>query len=98
MLPPEIESYLQQLLKGIADGDEVMGRTAVLGLAGRGGGLTPTGDDVLMGVLYGLWVWHPRQEWMEMIVAPAVPRTQPSLPPSSMSPPLVRRPFIGMIW
>ncbi|MEJ2749006.1 MAG: DUF2877 domain-containing protein, partial [Anaerolineae bacterium] len=43
--------------------------------AGRGGGLTPVGDDVLLGVLYGLWVWQPRRDWMEMMVETAVPRT-----------------------
>jgi hypothetical protein len=28
-----------------------------------------------MGVLYGLWVWHPQQQWMELILEAAVPRT-----------------------
>jgi hypothetical protein len=28
-----------------------------------------------MGVLYGLWVWRPRLEWIDLIVDTAVPRT-----------------------
>jgi hypothetical protein len=40
-----------------------------------GKGLTPTGDDVLMGVIYGLWVWYPQRDWIRLIVETAVPRT-----------------------
>ncbi len=70
-----IEKHLQTLLWGIAAGDETAVRRGAHGLAGRGSGLTPTGDDVLMGVLYGLWVWYPRREWMDLIVETAVPHT-----------------------
>ena len=76
-LPDGIEAYLQQLLSGILAGDTAVCRAGAYGLAGRGCGLTPTGDDVLMGVLYGLWVWYPRREWMDLIVETAVPRTTP---------------------
>lgn len=74
-LPPGINAYLKQTVDGIAGDDPAICLAGVEGLAGRGGGLTPTGDDVLMGVLYGLWVRHPRREWMEMILETAVPRT-----------------------
>lgn len=50
-------------------------REAARGLAGRGIGLTPSGDDVLMGVLYALWVWKPERALLEAIVRRAAPRT-----------------------
>jgi hypothetical protein len=71
----EMEVYLQQLLSGIQTADEEQIRAGAAALAGRGPGLTPLGDDVLLGVLYGLWVWQPCREWMEMIVETAVPLT-----------------------
>jgi hypothetical protein len=74
-LPPDIETYLAEALRGIVTVDRPLFRAGVAGLAGRGGGLTPTGDDVLMGILYGLWVWHRRREWMDAVVQTAVPRT-----------------------
>ncbi len=74
-LPDGIDAFLQQLLQGIVKGDDALCRAAAHGLAGRGEGLTPIGDDVLLGVLYGLWVWQPRRELMELLVATAVPRT-----------------------
>jgi hypothetical protein len=74
-LPGPIEAFLQQLLQGIVRGDDEMCQAAAFGLAGRGDGLTPTGDDVLLGVLYGLWVWRPRQDLMTLLVDTAVPRT-----------------------
>jgi hypothetical protein len=74
-LPPDIHAYLEQTVKGIAVDDWSACLVGVEGLAGRGGGLTPAGDDVLMGVLYGLWVWYPRREWLEMILETAAPRT-----------------------
>ncbi|MCP4428513.1 MAG: DUF2877 domain-containing protein [Chloroflexi bacterium] len=74
-LAADIEAYLRQLLLGIVNGNEADCRAGAYGLAGRGGGLTPTGDDVLMGVLYGLWVWQMPLKWMEMIVETAVSRT-----------------------
>ncbi len=70
-----VHNYLIQTLDGITQNDMAAFEAGVYGLAGRGVGLTPTGDDVLLGVLYGLWVWQPRRKWMDMIVATAVPRT-----------------------
>lgn len=74
-LPAQIAHYLQQVVMGIMDDDTAVCLCGVRGLAGRGGGLTPTGDDVLLGVLYGLWVWQPRRHWLEMMVETAVPLT-----------------------
>ena len=80
-LPADIETHLQQLLQGILHDDVTTCQEGAWGLAGRGAGLTPTGDDVLIGVLYGLWVWYSPhnkvalQQWTELIVATAVPRT-----------------------
>jgi hypothetical protein len=74
-LAPELERSLQQLLAGIGDGrlDDI--RHGAFSLAGLGGGLTPAGDDILMGVIYGLWVWRPEREWIRLIVETAVPLT-----------------------
>ncbi|HQF71460.1 MAG TPA: DUF2877 domain-containing protein [Promineifilum sp.] len=80
-LPADISHSLKLVVDGIVGDDSAIYRAGVAGLAGRGGGLTPTGDDVLIGVLHGLWVWYPRhlrrprQEWMRMLLATAVPRT-----------------------
>jgi len=74
-LPPEITRLLQQLLDGICHKNEVEVRQAVVGLAGRGHGLTPTGDDLLVGILYALWVWRPGSAWPALIAGSATPRT-----------------------
>ena len=74
-LPAELAASLKQTMTGIVANDSSTFLAGVRGLAGRGGGLTPAGDDVLMGVLYGLWAWYPRREWMEMILETAIPRT-----------------------
>lgn len=74
-LSPDINAYLKQTIDGFAANDADACLDGIYGLAGRGGGLTPTGDDVLLGVLYGLWVWQPRRKWLKLIVDTAVPRT-----------------------
>ena len=75
MLETEIVEPLLQLLGGIKHGSTAECRSGAYRLAGLGQGLTPAGDDVLIGILYGLWVWYPREEWMRLIVETAVPRT-----------------------
>lgn len=75
LLEKEITEPLQQLLEGVRNGRAAECRSGAYQLAGWGHGLTPAGDDILMGVLYGLWVWFPREEWMRLIVETAVPRT-----------------------
>lgn len=80
-LPPAIQQALKLTLDGILADDPLTCVAGVEGLAGRGSGLTPTGDDVLVGVLYGLWVWYParrrrpRQAWLRLILETAAPRT-----------------------
>ena len=74
-LEKEIQNPLQQLLRGMKSGSTGDIQSGAYRLAGLGNGLTPTGDDVLMGVLYGLWVWYPQREWMRLIAKTAVPRT-----------------------
>ncbi len=52
--------------------------TAVFKLAGLGPGLTPAGDDFLLGLLLGLWATRPEAEVLKMakiVVETAVPRT-----------------------
>ncbi len=52
--------------------------TAVSQLAGLGPGLTPAGDDFLLGMLLGLWATRPEEEVVELakrVVETAVPRT-----------------------
>ncbi len=71
----ELNEPLQKLLSGIERGSRVSCQAAVSRLAGLGQGLTPSGDDLLMGILYGLWTWYPEPEWLRLIVETAVPRT-----------------------
>lgn len=74
-LPPTIGDTLRRALDSIAAGEWPACRSAVERLAGRGEGLTPAGDDVLMGVMYGLWVWGAREAWSQRIAETAAPRT-----------------------
>jgi hypothetical protein len=74
-LPPEILTHLKETVEGILAGDRARCVAAAAGLAGLGGGLTPTGDDVLLGVLYALWVWQPGGDWPTLIARTAAPRT-----------------------
>lgn len=74
-LSPAISMLSQQLLNGIDRGERRQVRRAAARLAGCGQGLTPTGDDVLIGVLYALWVWQPDADWMQLIAESAAPRT-----------------------
>lgn len=70
-----IETNFAQLLDGLANNKEEVVQPASFRLAGLGGGLTPTGDDLLMGVLYALWVYRPESHWIELIGKTVVPRT-----------------------
>jgi hypothetical protein len=73
--PAELRESLERVVRAIALGDRDECRVGVLGLAGRGTGLTPAGDDVLVGVLFALWVWQPAGEWRDLIRDTAAPRT-----------------------
>jgi hypothetical protein len=46
-----------------------------MAFAGRGGGLTPAGDDLLIGYVAGLALFHDRQAEAEAIVERVAPRT-----------------------
>lgn len=75
---PSLANGLQQVLMGIANQDTAVMQAGTAQLAGLGPGLTPAGDDVLLGVLYALWVTRPEAEvrvWADIIVDTAVPRT-----------------------
>lgn len=75
VLKDELDSFLTRMLHGIVTDHPAECMAGVTGLAGRGTGLTPSGDDVLMGVLYALWVWYPNRDWMAPIMETAAPRT-----------------------
>jgi Protein of unknown function (DUF2877) len=75
VLPAHLYLPLQHILEGIACEDIIACETGVYDLAGAGIGLTPAGDDILLGLLYGLWVWHPRRRFIQLIVRTAAPRT-----------------------
>lgn len=74
-LSRDIAACLEQTVRGIAAADRIACRAGVEGLSGRGSGLTPAGDDVLVGLLHGLWVWRPGPAWMTLILETAAPRT-----------------------
>lgn len=64
--------------RGILASDESLCRTGAAQLAGLGTGLTPAGDDFLIGVLYGLWASRPAVEVVciaKVIVETAAART-----------------------
>jgi hypothetical protein len=74
----KLDSGLAVLLQGISSRDTAVACQGTQQLAGLGRGLTPAGDDVLMGAIYGLWATLPEEEarpLVEMMVATAVPRT-----------------------
>ena len=71
-LPVAIDIQLDLLLQAIDREDIETTVSAVGKLAGLGRGLTPAGDDVLLGVLFALWIWFPQQAWIDLIVESAV--------------------------
>jgi hypothetical protein len=50
---------VQLLQQGLTAGEQSVCATAAQALAGLGGGLTPAGDDFLVGVIYALWACRP---------------------------------------
>ncbi|NJN55087.1 MAG: DUF2877 domain-containing protein [Anaerolineae bacterium] len=56
---PKLADGLQQLLAGIAAEDTAVIQVGATQLAGLGPGLTPAGDDILLGVILGLWATWP---------------------------------------
>ena len=72
---PGAEAALTALTQGVATGAADLCRGAVRQLAGRGPGLTPAGDDYVLGALYALWVWQPASPLIQLLVNLAAPRT-----------------------
>lgn len=69
---------LQNVLTGIANKDTAVIQTGAAQLAGLGPGLTPAGDDLLLGVMVGLWATKPAEEVRplgDVMVNTAVSRT-----------------------
>jgi hypothetical protein len=68
------------LQSALRSGNRSRLQPAAAGLAGLGGGLTPSGDDYLVGVMHALWIQRPpaeSTELSELLVSAAVPRTTP---------------------
>jgi hypothetical protein len=68
---PLLFSSIQPLEPGLL-------RKAAKGLAGLGPGLTPAGDDLLLGAMHGIWATRPEAEAREissLIARAAAPRT-----------------------
>ena len=68
----------QRLLKALAHDDLSQTQAAAGELAGLGGGVTPSGDDYLQGVIYALWTRLPTGKAKIAAAAvanPAVERT-----------------------
>ncbi len=74
-LPPDIDAPLRRTLAGLAAGDWAACLAGARGLVGRGAGLTPAGDDVLIGVFYAQWVWQAQIEWLARLAAEVSPLT-----------------------
>jgi len=72
---PMIQAALESLRAGWrGDLAQLQGGTARL--AGLGGGLTPAGDDFLVGVMLWAWLAHPApQSFCHVIMEAAAPRT-----------------------
>ena len=56
-LHPVTLSSCHPVTRALRAGDSASLRAAVLALAGRGPGLTPAGDDFLLGIMAGLWLF-----------------------------------------
>lgn len=72
------EQHIPMLLQGIERADRTSISKASKGLAGIGPGLTPAGDDFLLGVMHGVWATHPpelAQELCAPVAKAATPRT-----------------------
>ena len=68
----------QQLYSGIVSGDMQKIYLGAANMAGLGVGLTPSGDDFLMGVMYALWAMFDQKDaarWSRKIAETASSRT-----------------------
>ncbi|RMG89826.1 MAG: DUF2877 domain-containing protein [Chloroflexi bacterium] len=70
-----VNDAITRLVTGLVAEETAVTLPAVRTLAGLGHGLTPSGDDVLVGVMYGLWACWPTikaQRWCKMLAETAV--------------------------
>ena len=77
-LTPLSPQSIEDLCAGVATGDASSCRSAARRLAGLGGGLTPAGDDFLVGAMHAAWLAHPPREaalLSEVIASAAAPLT-----------------------
>lgn len=58
---PGLQSLVSDLSSALAAADISTAKDIASKLAGLGQGLTPSGDDFLMGALYAAWILHPRE-------------------------------------
>ncbi len=70
----DIIAWLDQLRQGLELKQRPIITEAARSLAGRGIGLTPAGDDVLIGVMYALWALN-KPVWVDLIGQTAFPYT-----------------------
>ncbi len=78
VMQPELENGLARLLAGVRRRHTAGVQEGSARLAGLGPGLTPAGDDILLGVIYGLWATCPQsvaQPLVQVMVDTAVPYT-----------------------
>lgn len=71
-------SPAELLLSSLAAGDRDGAGEAATGLAGLGGGVTPSGDDYLQGAIYAIWAKQSEKRASQMgeaIAGKATPRT-----------------------
>ena len=69
-----------EIISGIRAGDLAQAAAGAEAAAGLGGGLTPAGDDFLLGTFHALWFfWPPDQasRWAGRMAAVALPQTSP---------------------
>lgn len=71
------EQNIPLLYSGLVEGNGANVSEAAKKLAGLGPGLTPAGDDLLLGAMYGLWATRGEDAQLsaERIVRASVPRT-----------------------
>jgi hypothetical protein len=73
-----IAGLAQQLLSGLVQSDRGQIQGAAAKLTGLGSGVTPSGDDFLMGLILALWATYDPEEAQRMarvVLAAAAPRT-----------------------
>ncbi len=74
-LAQEVSAALDELVAGLASAETARVASTAEWLAGRGEGLTPSGDDLLVGVAYALWVLGWSSDWMALLRDSAEGRT-----------------------